>query len=342
MKVVLFCGGFGMRMREYSESVPKPMVNIGNRPILWHIMKYYAHYGHNDFILCLGWQADVVKRYFLEYDECISNDFVLTGGGASVELMHSDIQDWRITFVDTGTQSNIGQRLVAVRDHLAGEEAFLANYTDGLSDVHLPGMIDAFHASDAVASFLSVKPTQSFHAIQAAPDGTVSGIEPVAQSGLMMNGGFFVLRHDFFDHIRPGEELVEEPFQRLIAQRKLSTYAYDGFWSCMDTFKEKQALDDLYAAGTPPWAVWTHDAAARVGNAPPPVRHIDEAAPLAFPGAAGANGAGASANGAGANGAGGPRDEPRSGAPGGSNASGGREAPGGTVTRARRALADSV
>lgn len=268
MKVVLFCGGFGMRMREYSESVPKPMVHIGNRPILWHIMKYYAHHGHNDFILCLGWQADVVKRYFLEYDECISNDFVLTGGGASVELMRSDIQDWRITFVDTGTQSNIGQRLRAVREHVRGEEMFLANYTDGLSDVHLPDMIEAFRERDAVASFLSVKPTQSFHSISVGRDGAVSGIEPVAESGMLMNGGFFVLRHDFFDHIEEGEELVEEPFQRLIEREQLHTYAYDGFWSCMDTFKEKQALDDLYAAGTPPWAVWMRDPGEPV---PPPV-----------------------------------------------------------------------
>ena len=279
MKVVLFCGGFGMRMREYSESVPKPMVNIGNRPILWHIMKYYAHHGHKDFILCLGWQADVVKRYFLEYDECVSNDFVLSGagraesgqagGGRSVELMRSDIHDWRITFVDTGTQSNIGQRLVAVREHLAGEEMFLANYTDGLCDVHLPDMIEAFRTGDAVASFLSVPPTQSFHAVHADGTGAVSQIEPVAESGLMMNGGFFVLRQDFFDWIEPGEELVEEPFQRLIRAGKLSTYAYDGFWSCMDTFKEKQALDDLYAAGTPPWAVWKRERVAAIAAGKP-------------------------------------------------------------------------
>ena len=284
MKVVLFCGGFGMRMREYSESVPKPMVHVGNRPILWHIMKYYAHYGHKDFVLCLGWQADVVKRYFLEYDECISNDFVLSGGGRDVELMHSDIQDWRITFVDTGTQSNIGERLRAVRDHVAGEEMFLANYTDGLCDLHLPDMIDAFRERGTVASFLSVPPTQSFHAIRADKTGTVSGIQPVAETGMLMNGGFFVLRNEFFDYLGEGEELVEEPFQRLIAKGQLSTYTYDGFWSCMDTFKEKQVLDDLYAAGTPPWAVWMHEPSERKGRGGPVgshVRRVDEVAPMA-------------------------------------------------------------
>ena len=256
MKVVLFCGGFGLRMREYSESVPKPMVNIGSRPILWHIMKYYAHYGHNDFILCLGWQADVIKKYFLEYDECISNDFVLSSGGRSVELMHSDIQDWTITFVDTGTQSNIGQRLKAVQSHLEDEEEFLANYTDGLCDVYLPDMIDAFRRRKSVASFISVKPSQSFHAIRVLEDGQVGAIEPVAETGFLMNGGFFVFRNEFFDYLEEGEELVEEPFQRVMQTGKLSSHVYDGFWSCMDTFKEKQQLDDLYASGNPPWAVW--------------------------------------------------------------------------------------
>jgi glucose-1-phosphate cytidylyltransferase len=111
MKVVLFCGGLGMRMREYSEAVPKPMVPIGYRPILWHVMKYYAHYGHKDFILCLGYKADVIKKYFLEYDECVTNDFVLSKGGKNVKLLANDIQDWNIMFVDTGLASNIGQRL---------------------------------------------------------------------------------------------------------------------------------------------------------------------------------------------------------------------------------------
>src|SRR6185436_12849110 len=156
MKVVLFCGGLGMRMREFSEAVPKPMVPIGYRPILWHVMKYYAHHGHKDFILCLGYKADIIKNYFLEYNECVSNDFVLSNGGKNVELLNSDIHDWNITFVDTGLMSNIGQRLRAVQRHLENEEMFLANYTDALSDVHLPSVIDAFRDSGRVASFVSV------------------------------------------------------------------------------------------------------------------------------------------------------------------------------------------
>ena len=254
-------------MREYSESVPKPMVNIGARPILWHIMKYYAHFGHKDFILCLGWKATTIKRYFLQYDECISNDFVLSAGGRDVELLNSDIQDWKITFVDTGTRACIGERLKAVQPYLEGEEEFLANYTDGLSDLHLPDMIDAFRKSKSYASFVSVRPTQSFHSVAMREDGTVSQIEPIDKSGLWMNGGFFAFRREFFDYLHAGEEIVEQPFQRLIELGKLSAYRHDGFWGCMDTFKEKQELDDLYASGSPPWELWTNGHRAPNGAA---------------------------------------------------------------------------
>src|SRR6201981_583598 len=158
MRVVLFCGGLGMRIREYSEAVPKPMVPIGDRPILWRVMKYYAHYGHKDFILCLGYKADVIKNYFRNYDECASNDFVLSAGRKHIELLNSDIDDWRITFVDTGLNANIGQRLKAVEKHLQNEEVFLANYTDGLCNVNLTQLIETFLRSKKLACFVSVKP----------------------------------------------------------------------------------------------------------------------------------------------------------------------------------------
>jgi len=256
MKVVLFCGGFGMRMREYSESVPKPMVPIGYRPILWHVMKYYAHYGHKDFVLCLGYKADIIKNYFLEYNECVSNDFVLSNGGKNVELLNSDIHDWNITFVDTGLMSNIGQRLRAVQRHLENEEMFLANYTDALSDVHLPSVIDAFQNSGRVASFVSVKPRASFHMVEMGADGVVTSIEHIAKSGARINGGFMVLRREIFNYMGETEELVEQPFRRLIEKKLLMAYPHDGYWACMDTFKEKQDLDDVFGTGNAPWAVW--------------------------------------------------------------------------------------
>lgn len=275
MKVVLFCGGLGMRLREFSESIPKPLANIGYRPILWQIMKYYAHYGHKDFVLCLGHKADMIKNYFLNYSECLSNDFTLSNGGKDLKLLNSDIHDWRITFVDTGVAANIGQRLKAVEGHLKEEPVFLANYVDGLTDLRLTEYINYFLERDKVASFLSVKPPQSFHVVSLNGD-VVSDIQHIGRSGLWMNGGYFLFRKDVFKYVRDGEDLVEQPFQRLIKEEQLITYQHDGFWACMDTFKEKQLLEDMYLNGNAPWEVWkapkrqrwetTYDSAGTVPN----------------------------------------------------------------------------
>ena len=261
MKVVLFCGGLGMRIREAGDEIPKPMVPIGYRPILWHLMKYYAHYGHKDFILCLGYRADIIKKYFLTYEETISNDFVLSGGGRRVELMNTDISDWCITFADTGVTSNIGQRLKAAEKYLEGEEEFLANYADGLTDLCLPTLVQQFQRSGKIASFVSVRPSLSYHAVSLGPDGLVDEIRAITQTDLRINGGYFLFRREIFDYLRNGEELVQEPFQRLIAERQLLAYPYDGFFACMDTFKDKQRLEELYASGNAPWEVWrrNHD-----------------------------------------------------------------------------------
>lgn len=258
MKVVLFCGGMGLRLREYSDHVPKPMVPVGYRPILWHLMKYYAHFGHRDFILALGYRADVIKDYFLNYNEALTNDFVLRGTDRGVKLMSSDISGWNITFVDTGMDSNIGMRLMRVREHLGEDEVFLANYSDNVTDASLNKMISHHAGSGKVASFLTVKPSQSFHVVDASGDGSVRSISTAADCGMRINGGFFVLRREIFNYMRDGEELVLQPFQRLIEANQLTTYAYNGFWACMDTFKEKQSLDDLHARGNAPWELWKH------------------------------------------------------------------------------------
>jgi glucose-1-phosphate cytidylyltransferase len=263
MKVVLFCGGLGMRLRDYAENVPKPMVPLGYRPILWHVMKYYAHFGHTDFILCLGYRGDLIKHYFLNYEECVSNDFVLSDGGRRRELLNSDIEDWRITFVETGLNANIGERLMAVRPHLRGEEMFLANYADGVSDLHLPDQIEDARGRGAVASFLSVKPSLSYHFLTSTADGVVTSFRDIAQSGLRVNGGYFVFRQEIFDYMREGEELVLEPFERLIAAQQLVGYPHDGFWLPMDTAKDKKRLDDLHDAGDAPWWVWKNAAPKR-------------------------------------------------------------------------------
>jgi glucose-1-phosphate cytidylyltransferase len=256
MKVVLFCGGLGMRIRDAGD-IPKPMVHIGYRPLLWHVMKYYAHFGHTDFILCLGYRGDAIKDYFLNYNECASNDFILSGGGKNLELLNSDIQDWRITFADTGVGSNIGQRLKAVEKYLAGEEVFLANYSDGLTDLPLPRQLEHFRQQGKVASFLCVRPNLSYHVVSLQEGSSlVSGIHAIDNGDLRINGGYFVFRKEIFSYMRDKEELVLEPFQRLVQEKQLAGYVYDGFWASMDTFKDKQQLENLYSTGAAPWQIW--------------------------------------------------------------------------------------
>jgi glucose-1-phosphate cytidylyltransferase len=257
MKVVLFCGGLGTRLREHSDTVPKPLVNIGFRPIIWHLMRYYAHFGHKDFVLCLGYRGDLIREYFLNYNECMTNDFTLSEGGKKVQLHTSDISDWNITFVDTGMHSNIGQRLLRARKFLSGEPEFLANYADGLSNLPLDALIEDFRRKQVVASFATVQSWHSFHAVQADADGYVTQMGPMRSDQFMINGGFFALRNDIFDYINEGDELVDQPFTRLREKRLLATYKYTGFWQAMDTFKDKINFDRMDAKGECPWKVWT-------------------------------------------------------------------------------------
>lgn len=256
MKVVLFCGGLGMRLRDYAENVPKPLVPIGYRPIIWHLMKYYSFFGHKEFVLCLGYRGDLIKHYFLNYEEFVTNDFVLSEGGRRRELLSSDIEDWRITFVDTGLTTTIGERLRLVRKYVEGDELFLANYADGLTDLHLPDQIAHIREHDRVASFLCVKPNLSYHAVSAQRSGVVTGFVDIVDAGVRVNGGFFVFKSDIFRYIEEGDELVIQPFQRLIKDGQLLAYNYDGFWMAVDTAKEKKRVDDLFATGQPPWEVW--------------------------------------------------------------------------------------
>jgi glucose-1-phosphate cytidylyltransferase len=259
MKVVLFCGGLGTRLREHSDTIPKPLVNIGYRPILWHLMRYYAHYGHKDFILCLGYRGDLIREYFLNYNETMTNDFTLNNFGGDARKIDTHVRDmegWKITFVDTGLHSNIGQRLLRVRKYVEGEQAFLANYADGLSDLPLDKLIADFQRRDVVANFASVRSAQSFHAVHAGSDGMVTHVGAMPDQELWINGGFFALRHDIFRYIKEGEELIEHPFVRLVAERKLATFRWSGFWQCMDTLKDKISFDRMEARGQCPWMTW--------------------------------------------------------------------------------------
>jgi glucose-1-phosphate cytidylyltransferase len=256
MKVVLFCGGLGMRMREGTSNAPKPMAMIGDRPLLWHVMRYYAHFGHTEFVLALGYGAAAVKDYFLRYDETLSNDFTLVGGNRDVQLFSTDITDWNITFIDTGLQASIGERLMRVRKHVEHEEMFLANYADTLTDAPLPEQVSRFRDSDATISMLAVPPVSTHHIVEFGTDGAVTRVREVRELMAHENGGYFILRPEIFDALRDGEDLVPHAFDRLIEERKVMAQPYGGFWRAVDTFKDRAEMEDLYNRGRCPWMLW--------------------------------------------------------------------------------------
>jgi glucose-1-phosphate cytidylyltransferase len=269
MKVVLFCGGLGMRMRDGTSNAPKPMAMVGERPLLWHVMRYYAHFGHTEFVLCLGYGASVVKDFFLTYDETRSNDFVIENGARDVELFSTDISDWRITLVDTGLNSPIGERLRRVRRFVDGDEMFMANYADVLTDVPLPDMIERFEASDAVASLLAVPPQSSHHVVDIGDNGLITQVTPMRDLRQWENGGYFLLRPEIFDSLNEGEDLVEDAImRRLVPQSKVLAYPYKGYWSPADTVKERAQLEEMYHRGHCPWMIWDPE---RSGTPKPPV-----------------------------------------------------------------------
>jgi glucose-1-phosphate cytidylyltransferase len=262
VKVVIFCGGLGVRMGEATQRIPKPMIPIGNRPILWEIMRYYAAWGHTEFILCLGYKGDVIREYFLNYNEALFNDFVLDGRGAEarVELLKRDVGGWRITFVDTGMQTTIGGRLKAVEEYLDGDDEFLATYGDGVTDAPMDVMVDAFRASGRLVQFLCVRPEVNAHRVVTDELGVVQSVMPMSDSDVRINGGFFVCRRELLDWIEPGDELVEETFARLIPRGEVVAFGYEGFFGPMDTIKDRQRLEGLHESGKAPWRMVGLDA----------------------------------------------------------------------------------
>jgi glucose-1-phosphate cytidylyltransferase len=266
MKVLLFCGGLGTRIREYSDNIPKPMVPVGHHPILWHVMQYYSQYDHHEFILCLGYKANVVKNYFLNYRVEESNDCVISEFGSKVEIIGEKRPiDWRVTLVDTGVWRNIGERLFAVKHFVENEDIFLANYSDGLTDAPLDEMIARFKASGKIACFLAVHPPVSFHLAEFDQHGTVQRIRASNQSDVWINGGYFIFRKEIFEYMQEGEELVLEPFNRLIKTGNLMAYKYEGFWRAMDTLRDRQVLEEMVERGETPWRpqAVVHDRAAQ-------------------------------------------------------------------------------
>lgn len=255
MKVLLFCGGLGTRIRDYSENIPKPMVPVGHQPILWHIMQYYSQFGHRDFVLCLGYKANVIKDYFLNYNQTSNSDCMISNFGKTIEIIGEPPPDWRITLIDTGIWRNIGERLLAVKHLVADDDMFLANYSDGLTDAPLADMIACFKKSNAVGSFIAVRPPFTFHLVEFDEAGAVRKIRMSQESDVWINGGYFIFRKEIFDYIRDGEELVIEPFNRLIEDGSLLAYKYEGFWRAMDTLKDRQVLEEMVERGEVPWRI---------------------------------------------------------------------------------------
>jgi len=244
MKVVLFAAGLGTRIREYSTEIPKPMIPVGGQPIMSHVMEYYGDYGHNDFVLCLGYKSEVIRSYF-------------RGGGrrhvtVEREVVHSE-NGTTVTLVETGRLSNLGERLCAVKDLVKNDEMFMANYSDGLTDVNLDEVLERFRRSGKVACFLAVRPPLTYHVADMAEDGSVRAMKPARQSEILINGGYFIFRPEIFDYMRDGEELVVEPFQRLIEADQLMAFRHEGFWQSMDTVRDRALLEDLVAKGCMPW-----------------------------------------------------------------------------------------
>lgn len=257
MKVVLFCGGLGTRLREHSDTIPKPLVPVGPSPIILHLMRYYAHFGHTDFVLCLGYKGDLIREFFLNHNAYLYDDFTLCRGNPTLgEGAAYRPEDWNITFVDTGLHSNLGQRLMRVREHLQGEDTFLANYSDQLSDLDLDSVLEHHRRTGAVATFASVRPSQAFHTVQSGDDGLVQRFGTVQTADLWINGGYMALESTIFDYMEDGEELVEAPFQRLMDRQLLRTVRHEGFWAAMDTFKDKINLDRMDGREERPWRVW--------------------------------------------------------------------------------------
>jgi glucose-1-phosphate cytidylyltransferase len=258
MKVVVLCGGLGTRLREETEFRPKPMVDIGGRPILWHIMKTYAHYGMREFILCLGYRGNMIKDYFLNY-EAMNNDFRISLGRKSqIEFMgaHQE-QDFTVTLADTGLETMTGGRLQRVARYLADDDTFLLTYGDGLSDVNIRALVDFHKNHGKIATVTSVPPISRFGVLEADPQGKIQRFAEKPTSNGLISAGFFVLNRRVFDYLTGPECVLErEPLERLAREGELMAYRHDGFFFAMDTYREYQHLNELWASEKTPWKVW--------------------------------------------------------------------------------------
>lgn len=256
MKVVILAGGFGTRLSEETVNIPKPMVEIGGKPILWHIMKIYSHYGYNDFIICLGYKGYIIKEYFMNYFMHMSDITVdLSNGG--IKVHNSKAENWRVTLVDTGLDTMTGGRIKRIKDHLDGER-FMLTYGDGVGDVNINSLVKFHESHGKLATMTAVQPSGRFGALRINDDKKVeSFVEKPAGDGAWINGGFFVLEPQVIDYIKDDNTIWErEPLENLTKESQLFAYKHEGFWKPMDTLRDKIELEKLWSTKEAPWKVW--------------------------------------------------------------------------------------
>lgn len=260
MKVVILAGGYGTRIRDVADDIPKPMIPIGPYPILWHVMKLYAHFGHTDFIVCLGYKGQVIKDFFLNY-EAYTRDFTITLGGGGKPTYHSehDESDWAVTLADTGVSSMTGSRISRIKRYLDNDEEFMLTYGDGVSDVNLQALLDFHRSHGKILTVTGVRPPGRFGEMEGEEDGLIRAFNEKPQSeGGRISGGFFVAKTRIFDYLDDRDDLVfeQEPIRQLVNDGQMMMYKHNGFWQPMDTGREYKLLNAMYEDGDAPWVRW--------------------------------------------------------------------------------------
>jgi glucose-1-phosphate cytidylyltransferase len=257
LKVVILCGGYGSRIRDVADSIPKPLIPIGPYPIVWHIMKYYASFGYRDFVLCLGYKGDAIRDFFVNYEMHMRDATVTLGenGGVRFHGQHGE-EDWTVTLAETGLDSMTGARVRKIENYLGDDGSFMLTYGDGLGDVDIPSLVQHHRASGRAMTVTGVRPPGRFGEIEANEDGQVCGFneKPQAQGG-RISGGFFVCNRRIFEYLEGGDDLVleREPMMRLVRDGEMGMFEHDGFWQPMDTGREYRLLNDVYRSGKAPW-----------------------------------------------------------------------------------------
>jgi glucose-1-phosphate cytidylyltransferase len=258
IKVVILCGGMGTRLKEETEFRPKPLVEVANRPIIWHIMKIYSHYGFNDFILCLGYKGEMVKEYFLNY-EAMNNDFTINLNSKRQIVYHDhelrEKDNWNVTLVDTGLQTQTGGRVKLIEKFIQ-EELFMLTYGDGVADINIDQVLRLHQKANKIGVLSAVHPLSRYGVIDHDHSGQVLGFKEKPRLDGLVNGGFFVFKKEFFNYLNKDSVLEKGPLEQLAQERQLATYIHTGFWKCMDTFKDANELNQMWNEGNAPWKIW--------------------------------------------------------------------------------------